>query len=89
MNIVEQLQDSADSCEFTTRSRLLREAAAEIERLRERCEAYKQQVWAGSNEIERLRAAIRRYMAAVNRDVIPEGDKQVGEAWSEMERLTR
>ncbi len=34
------------------------EGAAEIERLRERCEAYKGQVEAGAHEIERLRAAL-------------------------------
>ena len=30
----------------------------EVEMLRERCEAYKGQVWAGSQEIERLRVAL-------------------------------
>jgi hypothetical protein len=35
------------------------EAADEIERLRERCEAYKGQVFAGSQEIERLTTALR------------------------------
>lgn len=37
---------------------LTQEAADEIERLRERCEAYKGQVLAGSQEIERLRTAL-------------------------------
>ena len=32
--------------------------------LRERCEAYKGQVWAGSQEIERLRTALLRIIAA-------------------------
>jgi len=31
----------------------------EVEKLRERCEAYKGQVWAGSQEIERLRAVLK------------------------------
>lgn len=35
-----------------------KEAADEIERLTERCEAYKGQVKAGSDEIERLRASL-------------------------------
>ncbi len=35
------------------------EGADEIERLRERCEAYKGQVMAGSAEIDRLRTALR------------------------------
>jgi hypothetical protein len=28
-----------------------------------------------------LAAAARRYMDAVNREIIPEGDEEVGEAW--------
>ncbi len=40
---------------FASRAELLE---AEIERLRERCEAYKGQVKAGAAEIERLRAAL-------------------------------
>ncbi len=35
--------------------RVLHEAADYIERLEERCQAYKGQVWAGSAEIDRLR----------------------------------
>jgi hypothetical protein len=33
-DLVERLEKSADECEYTTRSRLLREAAAEIRSLR-------------------------------------------------------
>jgi hypothetical protein len=38
---------------------------AEIERLRERCEAYKGQVRAGADEIERMRASQERLKSAI------------------------
>lgn len=43
--------------------RLVFDLCDEIERLRERCEAYKGQVEAGSNEIERLRSGIHAIIA--------------------------
>ncbi len=39
--------------------------AAELERLRERCEGYKGQVLTGSIEIERLRARVAELVAAL------------------------
>lgn len=42
---------------------LTKDAADEIERLRDRCEAYKGQVEAGATEIARLRAQIERTTA--------------------------
>jgi hypothetical protein len=36
----------------------VRRAIAEIERLQARCEVYKAQVWAGANEIKRLKALL-------------------------------
>lgn len=53
------------SCEHSATAPCgLCELTAENDRLRERCEAYKGQVWAGSQEIERLRTALLRIIAA-------------------------
>lgn len=49
---------SAASADDDQRCSLLGDAADELERMLERCEVYKGQVWAGSNEIERMRAAL-------------------------------
>jgi len=63
-DLIEKLRWSAASTEvseeLTAYGTLLDAAATEIERLRERCEAYKGQVEAGSHMIERLRAIVSR-----------------------------
>lgn len=56
------------------------EMETEIERLRERCEAYKGQVEAGAHEIGRLRARNEQLEAALTiaRDAVASGDSDIG-----------